>query len=120
MSTKPDNVSERLPRERPVGPMLVVVAVATLGIGAIWALAVTIGPDVCGLSYPGPRNCFIHDRADAALLPTVLIGALTAIAVAAIALAPRMRRAVTIIGCGLMLVLIAVSYVHVAWVPALA
>jgi hypothetical protein len=103
-----------------VRSLLVVVAIAALGMTLIWAVAVPIGPDACALSYPGPRNCFVYDRVDSAILPTILLGVITVVASSAIALLPRARRAVTILSAILVVAVIAVSYVRVAWVPVLA
>ncbi|MEV7827352.1 hypothetical protein [Microbacterium enclense] len=93
---------------------------AVAAVVLIWSVAVPTGPDACVLTYPGPRNCFISDRLDAAVVSTVVLGVTSAGAlVASVALSRRWPWAV---GAGVALVVLAglVAFVAVAWIPAWA
>jgi hypothetical protein len=93
---------------------------AVAAVVLIWSVAVPAGPDVCVLTYPGPRNCFVNDRIDAAVVSTVVMG--LAFAVALVASVTLFRRWPRVVGAGGALVLLAgaVAFVAVAWIPAWA
>lgn len=99
------------------------VIAATLLTGAtlliIWLLAVPIGPEVCALTYPGPRNCFISDRVSVGIVATVLTCLVYAATLAVTVVAPRYRRFAGV-GLGLLALAPILSYLWVAWIPALA
>ncbi|MDQ1122149.1 CHASE2 domain-containing sensor protein [Microbacterium trichothecenolyticum] len=93
---------------------------AVAAVVLIWSVAVPTGPDVCVLTYPGPRNCFVSDRLDAAVVSTVVLGMTSAVAVAASV--TLFRRGPWAVGAGVALVLSTglVAFVAVAWIPAWA
>lgn len=93
---------------------------ASAAIFVIWAVAVPPGPEVCALTYPGPRNCFVADRVSAAIVWTTALGVL-ALALALVFVLGRIRRpAVVVSGIVLVVIASAASYSAVAWIPALA
>lgn len=99
---------------------LVAALLAIVAIAAIWLIAVPIGPDVCALVMPAPRNCFLDHRAHNAVAPTIAL-AITALAIlVASAAFPRARRVVGVAGVVAVLLLGAIAAVLVAWIPALA
>ncbi|MFG6278081.1 hypothetical protein [Microbacterium sp. 5K110] len=102
-----------------VGTSIMAVC-AVAAVVLIWSVAVPTGPDVCVLTYPGPRNCFVSDRLDAAVVSTVVL-ALT-LAVALIASVTLSRRWSWVVGPGIALVFLAgaVAFLAVAWIPAWA
>lgn len=105
---------------RGLGVAAAVLALAVATVILIWAVAVPVGPEVCALTYPGPRNCFTVDRISAAIVWTTVLGVLS-IALLLVFILGRTRRPAVIVSA---LVLVAVasacSYVAVAWIPALA
>ena len=93
---------------------------AVAAVVLIWSVAVPTGPDVCVLTYPGPRNCFVSDRLAAAIVSTVVLALTFAVAlVASVTLFPRWSWAV---GAGIALVLLVgpVAFVAVARIPSWA
>lgn len=100
--------------------VLLVAGLAILGIAAIWLLAVPRGPEVCALSMPGPRNCFISDRAQAAIASTVAVALLGASIIVVARLEPRSRRAMAFLGPLVVLIASVTAYLSAAWIPAWA
>ena len=100
--------------------MSIMAVWAVVAVVLIWSVAVPTGPEVCNLTYPGPRNCFVSDRLDAAVVATVVLGLTFAVAV--IASTTLLRRWPWAMGAGVALVLLAgpVAFLAVAWVPAWA
>lgn len=98
----------------------IMVLCAVAAVLLIWSVAVPTGPEVCVLTYPGPRNCFVSDRLAAATVSTVVLG--LTFAVALIASVTLFRRWSWAVGAGVALVLLAgpVAFVAVAWIPAWA
>lgn len=97
---------------------MTLIAVATVGM--IWLVAVPTGPEVCNLTYPGPRNCFISDRLGAAVVSTVVLGlAYVLVLVTSVAFSRR-RQWVVEAGVFLLLLAAIAAFVSVAWIPALA
>lgn len=98
------------------------ILTATLvSIGAIlllWTVAVPSGPEVCGLVYPGPRNCFTGDRVSAAVVWSTVLGVLY-VAVLLLAFVSR-RRVFVVAGIALLVVTTVAAYIAVAWIPAFA
>lgn len=107
-------------RSRLVWSGVAVAALALVAVIVIWAVAVPVGPEVCALTYPGPRNCFAADRFSAGIVWTAVLGVLT-IALLLVFMIGRTRRPAVIVS-GIILVAVAsiTSYVAVAWIPALA
>ncbi|MGC0370799.1 hypothetical protein [Microbacterium sp. SLBN-111] len=93
---------------------------AVAAVVLIWSVAVPTGPDVCVLTYPGPRNCFVSDRSDAAVASTLVLG--VTFAVALIASVTLFRRWSWVVEAGAALVFFAgaAAFVAVAWIPAWA
>lgn len=100
-------------------PVTAIGSAAVLALALVWLVAVPIGPEVCAASLPGPRNCFISDRVQAAVLPTLVTVAIAVLSLVVIA-RPSKRRSITVISVIVLLVVALASYVLVAWIPALA
>ncbi len=109
---------------RPTAAMLVGILIITLlaliAVGLIWWVAVPVGPEVCSLELPGPRNCFVHDRLVAATVWTIVIT--LAYLAAIIAMVVLSRRRWWVVGAGIVLLLVVgvAGFVAAAWIPALA
>ena len=101
-------------------PLSLTAAVAILGITAIWTLAVPLGPEVCALSMPGPRNCFVHDRAAAAIVGTVAIALLGAVITLIAILSVRSRHVIVFVGPIALFIGSVVAFLSAAWIPAWA
>ena len=94
-----------------------------LGLAAIvliWAVAVPVGPDVCRLDFPGPRNCFVADRTSAGIVWTVIVGVISAAMLLVSIVAQRRRRLLVILGAVALVITVGASYLAVAWIPSLA
>ena len=117
-------LDERRSSARPTAAMLVGVLIMTLlalvAVGLIWWVAVPVGPEVCSLELPGPRNCFIEDRLVAATVWTVVIALAYLAAIIATVLLSRRRPWVVGAGIVLLLVVGVAGFVAVAWIPELA
>lgn len=98
-------------------PAAVIGGLAVLAVACIWLIAVPVGPDVCALSMPAPRNCFGGHRVAAAAGPTVAIVGLAVVATSVAILVRRGRLAVTSIGAIVVLVAATASYLAAAWIP---
>ncbi|MDL9978023.1 hypothetical protein [Microbacterium candidum] len=96
------------------------VLVALAGLALIWLVMVPVGPEACVLSLPGPRNCTITSRVEAAVIPTSGIFAIGLLSALWAILSPRSAPAARITGIVLLSLAIGVSYLLVAWIPALA
>ena len=92
--------------------LLTIVAIVLL-----WVVAVPRGPEVCGLSYPGPRNCFTEDRMMAGVLWSTVLGVLY-VALLLVAFVAR-RRVFVVAGITLLVLASVAAYIAVAWVPVL-
>ena len=101
-------------------PLSLTAVVAILGITAVWILAVPLGPEVCALSMPGPRNCFVADRASAARPATVASALLAAAIMLTAVFSARSRRAIAFVGPIVLLIASAAAYLSAAWIPAWA
>ena len=101
-------------------PLSPTAVVATLGITAIWILAVPLGPEVCALSMPGPRNCFVAERASAARPATIVIALLAAAIMLATLFSAQSRHAIAFVGPIILLIASAAAYLSAAWIPAWA
>ncbi|MBC7590554.1 MAG: hypothetical protein H7226_05850 [Salinibacterium sp.] len=101
-------------------PLSLVAVVTILGITAIWILAVPHGPEVCALSMPGPRNCFVADRASAARSATAAIALLGAAIMLTAVFSARSRRAIAFVGPIVLLIAAVAAYLSAAWIPAWA
>lgn len=75
-----------------------IVVVTLAGLAVIWLIAVPVGPEACGLAYPGPRNCFVSQREAAALLPTIVMVLLAAVSAGICVVWTRFARAVRWVG----------------------
>lgn len=110
---------QRPPSGLLVGVMVMIVA-ATVAVHLIWFVALPTGPEACNLTYPGPRICFVSDRAEAAFASTVVFALVCVFALfTTVALS---RRHAGVVSAGIVVVIVAgiVAYVSVAWIPALA
>ncbi len=103
---------------------LALVAVAATAL--IWLVAVPVGPEVCALSMPAPRNCFAHDRIVAAATATPVL-AVIALALAAAVIATeteyvdrRARNLARAAAPALLIVVATGAVISTAWIPALA
>lgn len=101
-------------------PLSLTAVVAILGIAAVWILAVPFGPEVCALSMPGPRNCFVAERASAARSATIVIALLAAAIMLATLFSAQSRRAIDFVGPIVLLIASAAAYLSAAWIPAWA
>ena len=101
-------------------PLSLTAVVAILGITAVWILAVPLGPEVCALSMPGPRNCFVAERASAARSATIVIALLAAAIMLTAVFSARSRRAIDFVGPIILLIASAAAYLSAAWIPAWA
>ncbi|MCC2032684.1 hypothetical protein [Microbacterium allomyrinae] len=117
-------MSTSLQARRRVGirlsPILVIGIATVLDLAIVWLVAVPIGPEACALSLPGPRNCVMADRVQAAGLPTLAIIIAAAISIALVLVSPKRARPIAICAVILLLLLTAASYVVAGWIPALA
>ncbi|MCR2811944.1 hypothetical protein NQ166_07160 [Microbacterium sp. zg.Y1090] len=100
--------------------VLIMTPLALVAVGMIWWIAVPVGPEVCSLVLPGPRNCFTHDRLVAATVWTVVIALAYLAAIVATVLSPHRR--LWFVGAGIVLMLLvgAAGFVAAAWIPTLA
>lgn len=111
--------AERTTASLIVGTSIMALCAVT-AVVLIWFVAVPTGPDVCVLTYPGQRNCFVSDRLDAAVVSTVVLGMTSVVAlIASVRLFRRWSWAV-VAGVALVLMAGAVAFVAVAWIPAWA
>ena len=101
-------------------PLSLTAVVAILGIAAVWILAVPFGPEVCALSMPGPRNCFVAERASAARSATIVIALLAAAIMLATLFSAQSRRAIDFVGPIVLLIASAAAYLSAAWIRAWA
>ena len=102
------------------GGTVAMLVLALAAVIVIWAVAVPVGPEVCALTYPGPRNCVAADRISAGIVWTTVLGVLTIALSLALMLGRTRRRAVVAAGLVLVAVASIASYLAVAWIPALA
>ena len=103
-----------------LSPLSLTAVVAILGIAAVWILAVPFGPEVCALSMPGPRNCFVAERASAARSATIVIALLAAAIMLATLFSAQSRHAIAFVGPIVLLITAAAAYLSAAWIPAWA
>ncbi|KAA9150985.1 hypothetical protein F6B41_19335 [Microbacterium lushaniae] len=101
-------------------PVLLIGLFSLLALAVIWLVAVPLGPDVCALVLPAPRNCFTSDRVQAAIAPTVLVILLAIVSTLTAIFAPQARRGIAIAGPVVLAIIAALSYLLVAWIPAFA
>ncbi|MBC7594338.1 MAG: hypothetical protein H7288_10415 [Kineosporiaceae bacterium] len=101
-------------------PLSLTAVVAILGIAAVWILAVPFGPEVCALSMPGPRNCFVAERASAARSATIVIALLAAAIMLATLFSAQSRHAIAFVGPIVLLIASPAAYLSAAWIPAWA
>ncbi|WP_163631101.1 hypothetical protein [Microbacterium sp. B35-04] len=106
-------------QHRTLSPLLLIGVVALLGAGVVWLFAVPLGPEVCALILPAPRNCFTSDRIQAAIAPTIVLFLVAVGLTVAAARLPRARRRIVIVGSVALITIAGLSYLHVAWIPAL-
>ncbi|WP_322411008.1 hypothetical protein [Microbacterium invictum] len=99
---------------------MVVGITTVLALVVVWLIAVSIGPEACALSLPGPRNCFAGDRVQAAILPTIVIVASAVLSTALLFAWPKNSRMITRWSVLVLILIAAASYVLVAWIPAFA
>lgn len=117
--SNPSLVEARERRE--VWSTIAPIAVSALGgLALIWLVAVPLGPEACALSLPGPRNCFVSQRLDAAPLPTTVIALLAAISLGICLIWPQTARVVRWVATVLLFAATVGAYFLVAWIPALA
>ncbi len=101
--------------------ILIMTLLALIAVGLIWWVAVPVGPEVCALTMPGPRNCFAHDRQVAATVWTVVIAVACLAAILATVVLSRRRSWVVGAGIVLLLLVSVAGFAAAAWVvPALA
>jgi hypothetical protein len=101
-------------------PLSLAVAIAILGITVIWTIAVPIGPEACALSMPGPRNCYMHDRAQDALLATIAITLVGAVVASIAIVFTQSRRVMSFLGPIVLMIASVAGYLSAAWIPAWA
>ncbi|WP_194410875.1 hypothetical protein [Microbacterium cremeum] len=107
-------------RRKPLSTVAPIVVTALVGLAAIWLVAVPLGPEACALSLPGPRNCFVSQRLDAALLPTIMIVLLAAASMVVCLVWPRLAGAVRWVATITLVAATVSAYLLVAWIPGLA
>lgn len=94
--------------------MATVLAAGTVAL--IWLVAVPVGPVVCAAVSPPTNNCLLEHREGSALVMTVIVVALYAVAML---LAAFLRRPRGLLVAAVLLLAVApfVSYAVVAWAP---
>lgn len=107
-------------RRKPWATIAPIVVAALVGLALIWLVAVPLGPEVCALSLPGPRNCFVSQRLDAAPLPTIVIVLLAAASIAICLIWSRRARVLRWVATITLVAATVGAYLLVAWIPALA
>jgi hypothetical protein len=115
-----DRRARRAPGNRLRWPVIAIGAAGALALGLVWLVAVPIGPEACALSMPGPRNCFDSERVQAAILPTVAIVATSVLSLVLVFVWPGKSRLIAVSSVIVLLALAVMSYLLVAWIPALA
>lgn len=107
-------------RMRALGGVLVLTLLALAALGFLWWVAVPVGPEVCALTWPGPRNCFAGDRLAAARVWTVIIVLVAFVSLVATVLLSRRHRWIPGVGASLLILVGVAGFVATAWIPVLA